>query len=504
MKTPEIPANEPARLLKLAEYGVLDTPRETAFDSLVALAANLADVPIALVAFVDAHRVWFKARLGLDVVEQPRELSFCAHVVATEVPLIVPDTLLDERFRDHPMVLNPPHLRFYVGMPLRTPDGFVLGTLCVLDVKPRTLTAAQRDLLRMLAHLAMDELEMRRQGHLLRSRQHALQSDLRHTSDEASRLASILSNAAVAIIETTPDGVIREFNPAAERMLGYTAAEVVGRHSPMIFHDPAELAARANELTVELGVPVQPNFEAFRARVERGMRDEHEWTWLSKDGRRVPVHLSLSARRDVAGQVAGYMGIASDQTARKEAEAKLRQHSAVLQLGSDVARAFTKNGTLQQRLQSCAEAMVTNLDAAFARIWTLDEAQDLLELRASAGQYTHLDGPHSRAPVGKFKIGTIAKSRLPHLTNAVLDDPEVSDREWAQREGMVSFAGYPMLMGERVVGVLAMFARHPLSPTVLEALGVVAANAAVWIDRERPEPERGDRTRPSGALGQRS
>lgn len=489
MNAPEIPANEPARLLKLAEYAVLDTPREMAFDSLVTLASHVAQTPIALMAFVDARRVWFKARLGLDVSEQPRDLSFCAHVVATEVPLIVPDTLLDERFRDHPPVVGPPRLRFYAGMPLRTPDGFVVGTLCVIDHQPRELTAEQRDLLRMLAHLAMDELEMRRQGHLLRTRQHALQNDLRHTSDEASRLSSILSSANLAIIETTPDGVVREFNPAAERLLGYSAGEVVGRSSPMLFHDPDEVAARAKELSAEFGVPIAPNFETFRARLERGLSDEREWTWLSKSGRRVPVHLSLSVRRDLAGQIAGYMGIASDQSARREVEQRLHQHSAVLQLGSDVARAFAKNGSLQQRLQSCAEAMVANLDAAFARIWTLDEAQEVLELQASAGQYTHLDGPHARAPVGKFKIGLIAKDRLPHLTNSVLDDPEVSDRAWAKREGMVSFAGYPMLVGEKCVGVLAMFARHALSPTVLEALGVVAANAAVWIDRER-------RTRP--------
>lgn len=484
MYAPEIPANEPARLLKLAEYGVLDTPREMPFDSLVALAAHVAEAPIALMAFVDAHRVWFKARLGLDVSEQPRDLSFCAHVVSTEVPLIVPDTLLDDRFRDHPLVVSPPHLRFYAGMPLRTPDGFVVGTLCVIDHQPRELTAHQRDLLRMLAHLAMDELEMRRQGHLLRIRQHALQNDLRHTSDEASRLSSILSNAAVAIIECTPDGVIREFNPAAERLLGYTAAEVVGRHSPLLFHDPAELAARAQELTAELGVPIEPGLAAARTKAERGLTDEREWTLLRKDGGRVAVHLSMTARRDAAGQLAGIMGIASDQTARREAEQRLRQHGAVLQLGSDVARAFARHGTLQQRLQSCAEAMVANLDAAFARIWTLDEGQDVLVLQASAGQYTHLDGPHSRARVGKLKIGSIAKDRLPHLTNSVLDDPEVSDRAWARREGMVAFAGYPMLVGEKCVGVLAMFARHPLSPTVLEALGVVAANSAVWIDRE--------------------
>lgn len=313
MRSAEIPANEAARLIKLAEYGVLDTPREPAFDALAALAAHVADAPFALVALVDGHRVWFKAAHGIELAEQPRDTSFCAHVVANEVPLVVPDALRDERFSDNPGVINPPYVRFYAGMPLRTPDGFVLGTICVLDQKPRELTAHQRDLLRMLAHQTMDQLEMRRQGHLLRTRQHALQTDLRQSSDEASRLHAILSSANLAIIETSPNGLIREFNAAAERMLGYSAGEVVGLASPLLFHDPGEVAACAKTLSAELGVAIEPGFPTFRAKVEQG-RLESEWTYVRKDGTHFPVHLSLSAWRNLAGELAGYMGIASELT----------------------------------------------------------------------------------------------------------------------------------------------------------------------------------------------
>ena len=138
-------------------------------------------------------------------------------------------------------------------------------------------------------------------------------------------------------------------------------------------------------------------------------------------------------------------------------------------------------------LQGCAEAIVSNLDAAFARIWTLDAATNVLELRASAGQYTHIDGPHGRVPVGKFKIGLIAEERKPHFTNAVVDDPRVGDPDWARRNGLVSFAGYPLLLDDRVVGVIAMFARHPLSASTLDALSVVATTAAVGIERKETE-----------------
>jgi GAF domain-containing protein len=114
--------------------------------------------------------------------------------------------------------------------------------------------------------------------------------------------------------------------------------------------------------------------------------------------------------------------------------------SRLLALAADVGRALTTSRTLAGMLRVCAEAMVAHLDSAFARVWTLDEAAGVLVLWASAGMYTHLDGPHGRVPVGQYKIGLIAQERTPHLTNAVVGDPRVSDQEWAVREGMVTFA----------------------------------------------------------------
>jgi stage II sporulation SpoE-like protein/GAF domain-containing protein len=131
--------------------------------------------------------------------------------------------------------------------------------------------------------------------------------------------------------------------------------------------------------------------------------------------------------------------------------------------------------------------MVLHLGGALARIWTLDEAGDVLELQASAGLYTHTDGAHRRVPVGQYKIGRIAQERQPHLTNDVLHDPGVHDREWARREGLVAFAGYPLLVEDRLVGVMAMFARHPLSPATLEAMGSVANGIAVGVERKRAD-----------------
>jgi PAS domain S-box-containing protein len=179
-----------------------------------------------------------------------------------------------------------------------------------------------------------------------------------------------------------------------------------------------------------------------------------------------------------------------DVTGRKRVEESLAERERAALLGADVGRALTEGADIRGMLQLCATAMVRHLGAAFARVWTLDEKEDVLELQASAGMYTHLDGPHGRVPVGKFKIGMIAAERRPHLTNQVVGDPRVGDQEWARREGMVSFAGYPLVVDDRLVGVLAMFARQPLSEAVLQALGSISREVGLGIVRKRTEAER--------------
>ncbi len=152
--------------------------------------------------------------------------------------------------------------------------------------------------------------------------------------------------------------------------------------------------------------------------------------------------------------------------------------------------ALTTGATIEQALQACAQALVDRVGAAFARIWTLNEFDRVLELQASAGLYTHLDGGHSRVPVGRFKIGLIAEERVPHLTNDVLNDPRIGDPAWATAEGMVSFAGYPLMTDGRLVGVIALFARHHLSDDLLAALAGIADAVAVGIDRDRASEDR--------------
>lgn len=177
-------------------------------------------------------------------------------------------------------------------------------------------------------------------------------------------------------------------------------------------------------------------------------------------------------------------------TGMVDEEPHIKEQLRLAGLIRDVSLSLIQSNNLDEMVQQCAEALIHYFDAAFTRIWIFDSQNNILELRASAGMYTHLNGPHSRVPLGMLKIGLIASERLPHLTNAVVGDPRVSDQAWAIREGMVAFAGYPLLVSSRVVGVMALFARHPLSPDVLDAMASIANTIAIGIARKQGEQER--------------
>ncbi|MFZ9950719.1 MAG: GGDEF domain-containing protein [Vulcanococcus sp.] len=157
-----IPADEPQRLRDLQRHGVLDGPRDPHLDRIVQLAGEVLEMPIALVSLVDRDRQWFPARLGLETQQTPREMAFCAHAIAGDGVLVVPDALDDQRFANNPLVLGEPGVRFYAGAPLRSAEGHNLGTLCVIDRRPRQLDAAKLRQLECMADLVMRELELRR------------------------------------------------------------------------------------------------------------------------------------------------------------------------------------------------------------------------------------------------------------------------------------------------------------------------------------------------------
>lgn len=195
-------AGEADRLAALRRYSILDTDPEQRFDDLALLASQICGTPMALISLVDGDRQWFKARVGVTLTQTPRDVAFCARAIEQPGLFVVPDALEDPRFRDNPFVREEPHIRFYAGAPLVTADGFALGTLCVLDSKPRTLTAAQAAALEALRRQVIAQLELRRSldelSAALGARDRAEQdqdrlvAELREALDSVERLSSLM------------------------------------------------------------------------------------------------------------------------------------------------------------------------------------------------------------------------------------------------------------------------------------------------------------------------
>jgi len=164
MTRPRIPKDEKKRLKVLWQYSVLDTVPEEIFDDLTELAANICEAPIALITLVDENRQWFKSKVGVSINETSRDISFCSHAITQPGLFVVPDATRDQRFAHNPLVTSDPKVRFYAGAPLVTPDGYALGTLCVIDKVPRELRPEQKQALRILARHVVSQLELRRRS----------------------------------------------------------------------------------------------------------------------------------------------------------------------------------------------------------------------------------------------------------------------------------------------------------------------------------------------------
>jgi PAS domain S-box-containing protein len=275
---------------------------------------------------------------------------------------------------------------------------------------------------------------------------------------------AIARNATASLFVTDARQRCTYMNPAAESMTGYTLAEVEGRPLHDVIHHtrPDGRPYPLSECPIDQAVP-------------RRMREQGEEVFVHRDGHFYPVAFTASPIMDDGEPVGAVIEVRDIGV-----EKRRRAESA---LAARIGTVVTHAAPLPEVLQRCVDAAAEHLEAALARVWTLDEAGRQLELQAVAGRCAHPDGRGARVAVGVRKTGRIAEQRRPHLTNDVANDAWIADRAWARRTGIVAFAGYPLLVGGRTVGVLELFSRRTLSVQTLETLGAVADAMAVAIDR---------------------
>ncbi len=307
MRKPDIPADEATRLEALRDLNILDTPAEERFDRITRVAMRHFGVPMALVSLVDADRQWFKSRQGLDALETPRDISFCGHAILADEILYVPNALDDARFADNPFVTDSPNVRFYAGAPLHAPTGECIGTLCIIDYKPRTFTAVDMTILRDLADCAESELAR------VRIAKGAL---------EAHRFKQILDRARDMIFMFDANSLQFVYlNQGAVQSMGYSQQELLQLH-------PFDIKPQ---------IPETP----FRRLIEPLLSGEldiliFETTHRRKDGFEFPVEVYLQLVRE--GKNDGrFVAIVRDISARNQVELELKSVTAMRQAILDSA-----------------------------------------------------------------------------------------------------------------------------------------------------------------------
>ena len=458
---PPLPKNESERLEALHRYAILDTFPEQEFDDLARLAALTCGTPMALVSFVDANRQWFKAKVGLDVPETPRDVSFCGHAILQPDLLIIPDALEDERFRSNPLVTGEPKIRFYAGAPLVAQDGHALGTICVMDKVPHELMEAQREALKSLSRLAVAELQLRRSvsdlSHAIRER--------RRTEKEIDQLFNLsLDMLCIAGF----DGYFKRVNPAWEKVLGISAAELTSHPYVEFVHpdDRESTVAEGNKL-VAGGETI-----SFENRYRRG---DGSYIWLLWNATPSSTEKLVFA-------------VARDVTLRKRAE---RRTAA----GYAVTSVLAEADSLETATPQILNAICENLGWEVGAIWRLDEpSQTLRSIRiwhCKSGGSPRFEAATRELMLtkGMGLPGRVWETGEAAWIADIPKDSKFPRARIALEEGLHSAFAFPIRGASKFMGVVEFFSAEPREPDkdLLTMFSSIGSQIGQFIERRRAE-----------------
>lgn len=298
MLAPRLPKNEEKRLAALKQLNLLDSPAEEAFDDFTFLASNICGTPIALITLLDETRQWFKSKVGIGASETPREISFCGHAILSDDIFEVTDALSDVRFMGNPLVIGEPKIRFYAGIPIKTKEGFNLGTLCVIDTVPKKLTDTQRNALKSLARQVMAQIE----------RQVAFKTNLKLNQDlnDQSVFLKNLTDNVPALISYWDNNLICQFaNEAYHQFYGKPVQSILGKHF--------------SEVT---GNEIYRKVAPYLEKALNGEKQVFDISGISVEGKLYHGIINYTPNIDVEGNVQGIYTLVQNVTDFKESEEK--------------------------------------------------------------------------------------------------------------------------------------------------------------------------------------
>jgi len=500
---PTIP-DERTRQAALVQYQILDTPPEEAFDEIVRLAAEICGTPIAMISIIDAHRQWFKARIGLTAAETPRDGGFCAYAITNPGDmLVVPDAALDPRFVDNPFVTDIPHIRFYAGMPLITREGHALGTLCVIDVVPHEISQPHRHALQVLSHQVVMQIEQRRQIRELQDAVAARAASEQHMQQLAD--ASQRQARTLALLDQVRNTMARDLDlDAAIRTMVEAIAAVFGYARISMYLHKGDVLILQHQIGYTNTAPVIPITQGVVGRVCRSgapvlltdVRADPEVILIDPD---IMAEVCVPVR--VRDMVVGVLNVESTQPGTlgpddRDLLLALSDHMSVVieraQLNEDQQRTVRETLLLNRVIAAAAAAqdvttvlgvVCTELAQAFgvpqAACALLDEDEAHLTV---VSEYCAPGRPSGMGVV--IPVAGNALTEMVFVTHAPvqIDDVHADVRASTTAElyamrGTAAILLVPLLIHEEVVGTIGI---DSLVPRVFTMEEIALAQAVAW------------------------